>query len=188
MLSLTRIWRRIGLDGLEHLTLAETATGYTADAVLSVEAERGGVTCEYHFDIDRQWRTTSFALKQHQAGDDRTLHIEREGDYRWRMNGELKAELDGALELDLTVSPFTNTLAIHQLGLAPNEAKEMTAVYVKIPQLEVVPAKQRYQRLDANEPPRRFLYTGLETGFIQEITVDEYALVERYPRFAERVG
>jgi uncharacterized protein len=188
MLSLTRIWRRIGLNGLEHLTLAETETGYTADAVLSVEAELGGVTCEYHCEIDRQWRTTSFALKQHQSGEDRTLRIERAGVNGWQVNGESRPDLDGALELDLTVSPFTNTLAIRQLALAPNEAKEMTAVYVKIPQLDVVSARQRYQRLDSNELPQRFLYMGLDTGFTQEITVDEYALVESYPRFAERVG
>jgi hypothetical protein len=41
MLSLTRIWRRIGLKGLEHLTLEEAAGGYRADSVLSIEVELG---------------------------------------------------------------------------------------------------------------------------------------------------
>ena len=188
MLSLTRIWRRIGLDGLEHLTLQEIFGGYLANSVLSVEANLGGVTCEYHFDLDARWRTKSFTLKQHQAGEDRTLLIERIAEANWKVDGLARPDLDGCLELDLAVSPFTNTLAIRQLELAPNEEREMTAVYVRIPQLEVVPARQRYQRLDPNEPPRRFLYTGLDTQFIEEITVDEYALVESYPRFAERVG
>jgi hypothetical protein len=67
MLELTRIWRRIGLDGLEHLTLHEGSDGYAVDSVLSVEAELGGVTCEYHFDLDLHWRTRNFALKQHQG-------------------------------------------------------------------------------------------------------------------------
>lgn len=188
MLELTRIWRRIGLNGLEHLTLQESSNGYSVDSVLSVEAELGGVTCEYHFDLDRQWRTRTFVLKQHQAGEDRTLKIERSGESGWSVDGAARGDLNGCLDLDLTVSPFTNTLAIHQLALAADEAKEMTAVYVKIPQLEVVPARQRYQRLDRTEPPRRFLYSGLDTGFIEEVTVDEYGLVESYPRFAERVG
>ncbi|ABF39030.1 protein of unknown function DUF1089 [Candidatus Koribacter versatilis Ellin345] len=188
MLSLTRIWRRIGLDGLEHITLQEVPGGYVADSVLSVEADLGGVTCEYHFDLDARWRTKTFTLKQHQSGEDRTLRIERVHESEWKVDGADRPDLSGCLDLDLTVSPFTNTLAIRQLALAPNEAKELNAVYVKIPQLEVVLARQRYQRLDANEPPRRFLYSGLDTGFIQEITVDEHALVEGYPRFAERVA
>jgi hypothetical protein len=104
------------------------------------------------------------------------------------VDGVGRADLDGCLDVDLTVSPFTNTLAIHQLALAADESKDLTAVYVKIPQLQVVVARQRYQRLDRTEPPRRFLYSGLDTGFIEEITVDEYALVEKYPRFAERIG
>lgn len=188
MLELTRIWRRIGLNGLEHLTLQEGSDGYAVDSVLSVEAELGGVTCEYHFDLDPRWRTLAFVIKQHQSDEDQTLRIERAGDSEWNVDGVLRPDLRGCLDLDLSVSPFTNTLAIRQLALAPDEAKEITAVYVKIPQLEVVPARQRYQRLDRTEPPRRFLYSGLDTGFIEEITVDEYGLVERYPRFAERVG
>ena len=188
MLSLTRIWRRIGLHGLEHLTLNEVSGGYCVDSVLSVEAELGGVTCEYHFDLDASWQTQSFTLKQHQAGSDAVLRIARVGANGWQVNDAMRADLAGCFDIDLTVSPFTNTLAIQQLNLAADEAKEFRAVYVRIPQLEVVAADQRYRRLDANEPPKRFLYEGLGTGFIEEITVDEHALVERYPRFAERVG
>jgi hypothetical protein len=188
MLALTRIWRRIGLQGLEHLTLQEVAGGYIADSVLSVEVELGGITCEYHFELDEHWRTKSFTLTQNQVGEDRKLRIDRMGQCEWQVDGVARPDLKDCLDLDLAVSPFTNTLAIQQLKLGPNEAKEMTAVYVKIPQMEVVPARQRYQRLDPAEPPRRFLYSGLDTGFIEEITVDEYALVESYPRFAERLG
>lgn len=188
MLALTRIWRRIGLQGLEHLTLQEVEGGYIADSVLSVEVELGGITCEYHFDLDEHWRTKSFTLTQNQAGEDRKVRIDRAGERDWQVDGVTRADLRDCLDLDLAVSPFTNTLAIRQLKLAPNEAKEMTAVYVKIPQMEVTPARQRYQRLDPTEPPRRFLYSGLDTGFIEEITVDEHALVESYPRFAERLG
>jgi hypothetical protein len=54
--------------------------------------------------------------------------------------------------------------------------------------MEVIAARQRYQRLDPGEPPRRFLYSGLDTGFVEEITVGEHALVESYPRFAERIA
>lgn len=188
MEALTRIWRRIGLQGLEHLTLQPVESGYRVDSILSVEVDLGGVTCEYHFDLDHDWRTRTFTLSQNQAGEDRALRIERVNGDHWNVDGLERPDLSGCLDLDLTVSPFTNTLAIRQLKLAPNEAKEMNAVYVKIPQLEVVSARQRYQRLDPAEPPRRFLYSGLDTGFIQEITVDENALVESYPRFAERIG
>ena len=188
MLSLTCIWRRIGLQGLEHLSLNEVEGGYRVDSFLSVEADLGGVTCEYHFDLDSKWRTKVFTLNQHQAGKDASIRVEWLDGERWKVNGEMRPDLDGCFDLDLTVSPFTNTLAIQQLKLAADEAKEFRAVYVRIPQLEVVAADQRYRRLDASEPPRRFLYEGLGTGFIEEITVDEHALVERYPRFAERVG
>jgi uncharacterized protein len=187
-LDLTRIWRRIGLQGLEHLSLKQVEGGYRADSVLSVEVDLGGITCEYHFDLDERWHTKSFMLSQNQAGEDRNLEIERAGESEWKVNGAIRPDLNGCLDLDLTVSPFTNTLAIRQLNLAPNEAKEITAVYVHIPSLEVTSARQRYQRLDSNDPPLRFLYSGLDTGFIEEITVDEHGLVESYPRFADRVG
>lgn len=187
-MQLTRIWRRIGLHGLEHLTLQEVEGGLRVYSVLSAEIELGGFTCEYHFDLDRQWRTLTFKLALNQSGQDHRLEITRSAAETWKVDGVPRTDLDGCLDLDLAVSPFTNTLAIRQLALAPGESREILAVYVKIPELEVVPARQRYERLDRNDPPRRFLYTGVDTGFIQEITVDEHALVEQYPRFAERVA
>lgn len=188
MLNLTRVWRRIGLRGLEHLTLQQVIGGYRVDSVLSVEVELGGVICEYHFDLDEHWRTKTFNITQNQAAEDRAMRVDRISDSEWTVDGLPRPELSGCLDIDITVSPFTNTLAIHQLNLAPNEAKEMTAVYVQVPQMQVISSRQRYQRLDPAEPPRRFLYSGLDTGFIQEITVDEHGLVESYPRFAETVG
>jgi len=188
MHQLTRIWRRIGLHGLEHLTLQEVEDGYRVYSVLSVELDLGDITCEYHFDLDRRWRTQTFKLALNQAGVDRRLRFDRNGGNEWKVDGAGRPDLNGCLDLDLSVSPFTNSLAIRRLQLAPQEAQEMTAVYVKVPQMEVISARQRYQRLDPNDPPRRFLYSGLDTGFVEEITVDQHGFVESYPRFAERIG
>jgi len=52
--------------------------------------------------------------------------------------------------------------------------------WVRLPELTVTPVAQEYRRLDSAEPPRRFLYRNLESGFEGEVEVDAAYLVTAY--------
>jgi hypothetical protein len=52
--------------------------------------------------------------------------------------------------------------------------------WIALPELTVAPVAQEYRRLDAGEPPTRFLYRNLESGFEGELEVDENRLVTAY--------
>ena len=67
-------------------------------------------------------------------------------------------ELDLAVDIDLTASAFTNSLAIRRLGLhTPSGDEEITVAEVAIPELGVEAVKQRYrtvERIDDGAPDR----------------------------------
>ena len=85
------------------------------------------------------------------------------------MNGAHRAELDGCYDIDLSVTPFTNTLPIRRLPLHVGDAAELSVVYIDVDTLEVRPDRQRYTRLDTH----RWAFEQLDTGFAQQFDVDE---------------
>ena len=90
----------------------------------------------------------------------------------------------GCLDVDLAFTPATNILPLRRLGLAVGESREMTAAWVRFPDLSVEPLAQRYTRLDE----RRVRYESRGGAFTADLEVDELGLVVSYPPLWERVA
>ena len=149
-----------------------------------IDASSRPFVVEYDWTLDASWRTVSLRLRLHER-DIRTLTIERAGDARWRVDGAPRADLEGCQEVDLSITPFCNTLALRRFGPPPGGAGDVTALYVECPALTCVPSRQRYER----RGPATFLYIDLgeHRGFEAELTVDEDGLVREYAGLFERI-
>jgi hypothetical protein len=96
------------------------------------------------------------------------------GHWAWEGGPEL-AEVAGSLDVDLTVTPATNTLPIRRLAaLQIGQAADLDMPWVQFPALEVLPSAQRYERLAAD---RWRFATG---DFQAELLVDPDGLVLDY--------
>lgn len=100
----------------------------------------------------------------------------------WVVDGELRPDLDGAREVDISVSPLSNTLPIRRLNLAVGESADIITAYLTLPDLTVTFDPQRYTRLSERE----YLYESRDSDFRRTITVDDTGLVIDYPGLFER--
>jgi hypothetical protein len=98
------------------------------------------------------------------------------------MNGAERPELHGCYDVDLPITPFTNTLPIRRLPLEVGDTAELSVVYVDVETLGVRPDRQRYTRLDIH----RWQFEQIDTGFTQEFLVDRHGLVLDYPTLFRR--
>jgi len=85
------------------------------------------------------------------------------------------------MAIDLSTTPFSNTLPIRRLALPLDAASVIRVVYISIPELSVEAFDQEYTRLVPAAPPRRFRYRSLASGFTAELAVDADGLVIDYP-------
>ena len=131
-----------------------------ADRVVELGCGPGGLTRRVELELD------GGAVR-------RVLLADGAGRWRWEGGPEL-AGVAGALDVDLTVTPATNTLPIRRLGLEVGQAVELSMAWVQFPGLEVVGSAQRYQRL---APDRWRFSTG---DFTAELLVDPDGLVLDY--------
>ncbi len=87
------------------------------------------------------------------------------------------AEFDGADDIDITVTPFTNTLPIRRIQLQPSESKDIKVIYFDIADMKVYPAHQRYTNLGNNS----YRFEHLDTEFLAILEVDDEGFVMNYP-------
>jgi uncharacterized protein len=113
------------------------------------------------------------------ASDDGESHWKRRG-------GEPVPELDGCIDVDISATPFTNTLPIRRLGLEPGESEELTVTYIRVPELLVGPERQRYGCLEAKADGGLYRFEALPSEFTAELPVDADGLVIDYPGLFRR--
>jgi hypothetical protein len=133
--------------------------------------------------LDSDWCVVE--VKASVAGLAEAVHLRRTRTGDWLDEKDtVLPELHGALDVDLSITPLTNTIPIRRLGLRLGDSAEITAVYIAFPELAVSADRQRYTRVAVD----RYRYEAVDSDFAREITVDEHGLVVSYPGLFRRIG
>jgi uncharacterized protein len=176
-------WRTWTGDGIQHLVLTEGTEGIVAEAVVLDAAESYRFAARFRIECDAGWRARR--VEAGVVGDDRRIELLSDGAGRWSDGtGAPLPHLDGAVDVDLPLTPFTNTPPIRRLGLGPGQSADLRVVYVCLPEFTVTTDPQRYTCL---EPGRRYRYESLDSDFVRGIEVDAQGLVVDYPGLFRRV-
>jgi uncharacterized protein len=178
-------WREWEGLGLEHAFVAESDGGIVVESVVMGREGGEAFATRYHIVWDQKWRTKSLAVSL--IGVNRGgVALSSDGLGAWRDEAEQRRlpALDGAIDVDITCTPFTNTLPIRRLGLGAGESADVVVAYIDVPSLNVTADPQRYTRL---EPMRRYRFESLDSDFVREIEVDKNGLVVLYPGLFRRV-
>jgi uncharacterized protein len=182
MSALAARWQRWDASGIEHLVLRDGPGEIVAESVVVASVERAKFAIHYQVRCDKSWcvRSAEIAL----IGTDRRIEIAGDGKGHWTdASGKRLPKLAGAIDIDLSVTPFTNTLPIRRLKLQPRQSAEIVTVYVVAPALTLTTDPQRYTRLGAT----RYRYESLDTDFARDIEVDRRGLVVTYPGLFRRL-
>ena len=175
-------WKSLLINGTDYCALWRTAEGWLGQAVGVLKDQRP-MLANYEIHCDDNWLTHRVQVERTIGNDAKTLSLSVESRGLWRSAGQELPALRGCLDVDLAVTPATNTLAIRRLGLGIGKSESVIAAWVKFPELEIQPLSQRYTRL-AQDTYR----DESNTGFSAEITVDDLGLVTAYPGGWERIA
>ncbi|WP_166347124.1 putative glycolipid-binding domain-containing protein [Phytoactinopolyspora limicola] len=168
------LWTPHRWPGAEHLSVHSDGHTITADGVI-IAAEARPTRIAYEINCDTAWRTWRLTV---QAAGEPPLALLRDDTDGWKHpDGTPRPDLAGCVDVDIALTPFTNTLPIRRLGLDPGQSVDIRAVYVQFyPHLSVTTSNQRYTRLDHGAGYR------YESGdFRADLQVDSDGVVTEYP-------
>ena len=185
------MWSPWTNPGLEHLRLLQRQEDVVADSLILGMKEQTPFRLRYEIRCDVQWRVRAIQLDL-LDGAPHALHFLTDGAGNWMTeSGEVLPLLKGCLDVDISATPFTNTLPIRRLALQPGSATTLGMVYFTIPQMHVEVTQQRYTCLETTPTGGRYRFESLVNGvsrFTAELPVDQDGLVLDYPELFRRVG
>lgn len=104
----------------------------------------------------------------------------------WNVDGMRRADVDGAEEPDLSITPFCDTFPIRRITAKEGQSLIVETCYVDTAAMTAARSRQRHYRLGPNR--LRYVDLGLSAGFEADLQVDDRGLVLRYQHLFERVA
>jgi hypothetical protein len=178
----TARWRDWSGNSIEHLVLNETRDRIHAASVIISEHGHYPFAARYEIICDSKWRVSHVSVSL--VGEDRVIELSSDGKGNWSDESEAIDEFRGAIDVDISATPFTNTIPIRRLKLGTMQSADINTVYIRLPELCVTTDAQRYTCLD---PGRLYSFESLDGDFVRDIEVDSDGLVVTYPGLFRRV-
>jgi hypothetical protein len=137
--------------------------------------------------VDSRWQTRScFVEALGGDGLDRvTLTVDGLG--HWTLDGRDWTELEGCLDVDVSISPLTNTLVVRRLGLEVGEERSIDVAWLDVPSLAVARVTQTYRREPDGPHGQQYLYADPTYGSFA-FTTDPFGVVREYQGLFARVA
>jgi hypothetical protein len=179
MLRLERavVWQRLDRPGSEYCELWEAESGWELRGTVVLVDRGAPLLVRYAVACDATWstRTVQVELTAGALSHALSLHVDESG--QWWRNSEEIAALRGCVDVDLAFTPSTNTLPIRRLSLPVDASTDVTAAWVRLPDLSLETLPQRYTRLAAD----RYRYESRGGEFTAELQTDDQGIVTTYP-------
>lgn len=169
-------WKGTATNTTEFVVIKQD-TIITVDGHITGEEEGVPLHVHYTLSLDSGWIIQSVTIDV-EATSSYRLHFEKNAVGNWMdEKGKHLPALDGCIDIDLSVTPFTNTLPINRLRLAKGESSEINVLYFKLPEGKYQPFRQRYTNID----DVFYKYESIGYGYVTVLETDQHGFVKYYP-------
>jgi hypothetical protein len=175
------VWEGGDLSLMESAALWRTDHGCALRGTVVGALDGLDFSARYRVDCTNDWLTRAVRVELTRPLEVREARITVDARSGWLVNGISRPELDGLTDVDIQFTPSTNTLPIRRLALPVGERREVTAAWVRFPDLRIERLTQSYRRV------AEATYEYRSGDFRAELDVDEHGLVDRYGSFWRRL-
>lgn len=172
-----RLWTRIDQPSLEYFELLENGSDMVLRGTILTADDGDALRVEYVVRCDAMWVTRSVQVTQTRRGKTTDLRLAVDDQRRWWRDGAEVTAVAGCIDADISLTPSTNLLPIRRLKLGEGAAADVTAAWIRLPEMQIEPLPQRYTRARTHV----YHYESSGGDFTTDIEVDDAGLVVSYP-------
>jgi hypothetical protein len=159
---------------LENIVVKSTIVGYSNDAPFKAD---------YQLHLSSDWVVSFFQVKACLGNVEQSLELSHNGIGNWYIHGREEKRLQGCVDIDISITPFTNSIPVNRIQPSPGVATNIEVVYLDVLNFDILREPQQYTQLNSNA--YRFSSDG--GNFLADITMDDLHLVTHYPGLFQRM-
>lgn len=176
------VWQPLHVPGAEWCSVERGPNGATIAGVAIVGSPGAVHRFDYELELDAAAVTRRAQVTAVLPDRTELFDVAADGHGSWWRSGKLVLHEAEAIDVDLGFSPLTNSLPVWRLGLAIGQAREISVLWLKYPELTLIRGRQTYERLDERS------YRYCSGSFEAVVRVFPDGLVEDYVGYWKAVA
>lgn len=171
------VWSGLEYGSLENCLVNTSAAGAEITSTIISSYDHKIFKINYCIKTNNKWETVFFEISSQHSNKLDVVKFEGDGKGNWSSNGIRVEQFEGCIDIDISLTPFTNSLPINRLNLIQNQRQEIRVIYLDVLEQQMNPVWQQYTRLSDTI----YHYQNIPNNFEANIEVDESGLVVDYP-------
>lgn len=177
-------WEALEWQSTERTSFVPADGGYVVNSQLKGVVDSVAFDLAYTLRVDAQWRVRAISISSQAASDTKLVDLLADGNGNWTdAAGQPLPQFRGCIDIDISLSPLTNTLPIRRLDFSGQPKQATTVVYISLPSGDLKPMHQWYTK----HSDTVYTYED-ENNYTNTIAVDQNGLVVDYPGLFKRVA
>ena len=157
------------------LIVSSTILGYYEEKIYRVE---------YLIKTNALWETIYLEINCRHDNKTQLLKFKGDGKGNWISDGKPAEQFTGCIDVDIPLTPFTNTLPIKRLNLSNGQTQEIKVIYCDLLEGRTKAVTQKYTRVSETS----YHYENVPNDFEATIQVDDSGFIVDYPSLFVRTA
>ena len=178
------LWTGVFYHSMENCVVLTTRTGAEIRSCIIGTLGETIYKVDYLITVNQNWETTYVEMKSQLTGTVQSVILQQAIAGIWTVDGHPSDKFHECIDIDISLTPFTNSLPINRLKMNVQEEREINVLYIDVLGREVKQVQQKYTRLSELE----YKFENIPNDFEAIIQVDRSGLVVSYPGLFERTA
>jgi len=177
------LWEATDHPSLEHCVLNYTTHSIEISSVIIGKSKNNIYRLDYSMTLDKKWELKTATINIDSCKLKKKFMVKRSTNGNWFLNNKIAKRFHNCTEIDISLTPFTNSLPINRIGFIKGQDEKIKVIYFDILEGKVKPVMQRYTRLTSS----KYRFQNIPNDFEAVIRIDKNGLVNKYPALFKQI-
>jgi uncharacterized protein len=171
------IWEGIEYHSLEYAVLVTSSGSHLISSSIVGIYKGKKYRVDYIIKTNSRWQVKYLELQSMVNNKSRKYLLASDSRAQWTLDGEKTQRFAGCTEVDISLTPFTNSLPVNRLKMRKKESQIIDVVFVDVLEGKIKRVKQQYTKLS----DRSYKFQNVPNDFEAILTTDRTGFVRNYP-------
>lgn len=176
------IWEGIEYNSVETCFIESTVQAVNIYSTIVGSYREKNYNLIYRIKTNTAWETVSVDIDFRCNETEQIFTFESDAKGKWFSNGKQLDQFNGCIDVDIPLTPFTNTLPIKRLRMEEHSPQKIKVLYIDLLDNQITALNQLYEKRSV----LLYHYENIPNDFEADIEVDENGFVLYYPSLFKR--
>jgi len=126
------LWKATDHPSLEHCVLNYSQRSIDISSVIIGKSEKDIYRVDYSITLNKKWELKAATINIESNKLKKKFTVKQSTNGNWLLNNKIAKRFHNCTEIDISLTPFTNSLPINRIGFSKGQDEKIKVIYFDV--------------------------------------------------------